>query len=554
MSVADLTQSLAQDPVAVQQLCRAAYERAAALSRKNPSGREHQLRTLEQVVQVLGTAQVGTVLRAMPVLQENVREASIQKASRYLALLGQSVLAAEQARRWAILQNQRNYEEVWLAALLYNQASWHLAWHEEERLGELAQLLLTPHTPEYGEKRVFGSSLLALSRRWVEWQTPMELLKASVDPQQLPNRQELVRLAHNDFEMVQRFNSRPQVWVVFANQAAAALRFRGSHAWVHLRFISGLFRMEPGRAWNDLVNNALRVAASTSFPGQAAASLLWDCPDTQRRRLTLPWWLTLQDTLAVAAPVAREALNQVPPVLRSELPGKKAERLNKTTSDATTSEVAVEAGQPRTEDLKKTAVQAPVMPRQVPAEPSTTPSPLSMVEQGPDDHFLPRFTERLNSLGNLNQQLLHLVQSWHEGVHLSRVLLMVFNTERDSLRTLLARGWDSQSPAAGLRWATAGNLLIGSLSKQASFVLLDSASIDRYRMHLPNEVTDLLQLPCMLASIMAGDRPLGLLLADCAGKNPTARQLQACRMSLPAFHKGVERLRRQAATQKNLQT
>ncbi len=470
MSVAELVRSLATDPAAVQHIYRAACTRQRQADKVRP------VRSLDQAINMLGMNGVSQLLSNLPVLGAMGRH-----EVRYRALLGQSLVAAEQSRRWAIQQGQRHVEEVWLATLLYNQLSWHLAIHESDKLEMLATALIKPRHVVNTEKEIFGATLLQLSQRWSQWQTPLDLLISSLDSQQQPNAHELHRLTHADMDLIRRFNSKPATWVLFANQAAATLRRRGSGAMVHLRFISGLFRTEPQRAWHDLVENALFVAHHSNFTGQAAASLLWDQANRQQRRLTLPMWLSIPtpQPKILAAPAA--VIFNPPPQL-------------------------------------------------------------------PDEHFLPQFIQDLGQCPDLNHQLRLVVQSWHERMGINRVILLVFNSDRSKIRTLLYAGIDANSDMAKLQWPVGINPLVTALIKQPSFLMIDSANQAKYQPHLPEALALHLKLPALLGSIMAGERPLALLVADCQGKTLSARQLQACRLSLPALQKAVDKLRKVSRT------
>ncbi|NNM52570.1 MAG: HDOD domain-containing protein [Pseudomonadales bacterium] len=468
MSVAELTRSLAVDPAAVQLIYRAACARQRQAEKIRP------VRSLDQAINMLGLNGVSQLLRDLPVLGEMNRH-----EVRYRALLGQSLVAAEQSRRWALQQGQRHAEEVWLATLLYNQLSWHLAIHEADKLDALAHaLMIKPRNIVNAEKEIFGTTLLQLSLRWSQWQTPMELLLNSLDSQQQPTIRELHGLTHADMDLIRRFNSRPATWVLFANQAAATLRRRGSGAMVHLRFISGLFRTEPQRAWHDLVENALFVAHHSDFTGQAAASLIWDQANRQQRRLTLPMWLSIPTAAPKIQPVPTAAAFNPPPQML------------------------------------------------------------------PDEHFLPQFIQELGQCPDLNHQLRLLVDSWHERVGINRIILLVFNSDRSVIRTLLRAGIDAESGLAKLQWLVGNNPLLAALIKQPSFLMIDSANQTKYQPHLPESLALHLRLPALLGSIMAGERPLALLVADCQGNSLSARQLQACRLSLPAMQKAVDKLRK----------
>ncbi len=496
-SFADLAQSISKDPIAVQYLYREALKTLQA--RKDTLDGLHP-KSLEQVLGILGQNGISQAINSLPVLAE-----SSLRSERLQGMLAQSLLAAELAQYWAIKQNIRPNEEIWLAALLYNQASWNLLWHEPERVGLMAAAILGNRPAHLAERNILGANLHDLSLRWSQWQTPVPLLLQSLEKKQPVDFRSLRAMGRGDTDLVLRWSSRPQFLVIAANIASAHLGRSGADAWKQLRWLSAALRLEPDQVWRDLVDRALFTAQNTSLLHPPARQLAGGLDNTAIRHLSMPWHVC-EDDLPIEPEVETPSQQELPP-----------ERV----------------------------VQA------LPAQ-ATQPAPAPRTStEIPDAQFISRFIEQLQQCTNLNQQLQFFVQSWHEGVTISRICLLVFNNDRSALRILMQRGWNEDTPLASLRWETRNNPLIVALTRQASFLVVDGHDAGRYLPHLPHPLVEQLQLPALLASIKVGDRPIGIIVADCAGSNLSARQLQACRMSLPALQKAIERLRRETATQSN---
>ncbi len=495
-SFVDLAMSISRDPVAVQHLYRESLKSLQA--RKDNLDGLHP-KSLEQVLGILGQNGVSKALDNLPVLDE-----SSVRSERLQCLLAQSLLAAELAQYWAVQQNIRPNEEIWLAALLFNQTAWHLIWHDPEPIAQLTKAVLGNRPSHLAERRLFGATLYDLSGRWAQWQTPVPLLLQTLEKKHAVDFRSLLAMGHGDTEQVLRWSSRPQLLVIAANRASACLMRSGSDAWKHMRWLSAVLKIEPDRAWHDLVDRALFTAQNTALLHPPARQLTCGLDHTPIRHLSMPWHVS-GDDIPAPAPVAATIVK-----------------------------------------TQKTEVERQAASVQV--EPSPAPE---SVREHPDTHFISRFVDQLQQYTNLNQQLQHMVQSWHKDIAIPRIALLVFTADRSALRMLMQRGWDEAAQLSALRWETKDNPLITALTRQASFLVVDGHDAGKYLPYLPQPLVGMLKLPSLLASIKVGDRPIGLIVADCAGNNLSARQLQACRISLPALQKAIERLRRETASQSN---
>ncbi len=301
LSTAALVQSMARDPVAVHHVVRAAMVRAAQARRPQTP------QSLEQCLQILGKSQLESLLRGLPVYERlEARHAPHRQ------LLGQSVYAAELARRWAIDQGQRQVDAVWLGALLYNQLLWLLSFHHAEDFAQLGLLLNSRRQVASLEHEHYGAPLNQLARQLHARITPLELLLSACEPGMQPSARDYLAMVHGDMNTIRQHSSRAGSWILHANDLAAAIVHQGPWMGSRLRLFAALFRRSGEQLWIQARDQLLHLAEQTEFGPGLAGSLLWSSAPAAQRRLSLPYWCPrLAPAVSAAAPSAAQKLTQL---------------------------------------------------------------------------------------------------------------------------------------------------------------------------------------------------------------------------------------------------
>ncbi len=282
LSIHQLAQSLARDPAAVHHVVR------AAVLRTRRARRPQTLHSLEQCLQILGKARLEELFLRLPTYRR--RDAGREQ---HRQILGQSIIAAELARRWAIEHGQRHVDDIWLAALLYNQLLWLLSWHQADDFAQWGQRLLAHQQTRALEREHYGEDLAQLAQRLNADYTPLDRLIDCSLPGELPTARDYRAMAHGDLQLLRRYTGRASTWIVHANHLAARLIQQGPWAYSRLHALSSVSRSSADQLWRSTRDLLLHVADVIGFGPGIAGSLVWSAAPSAQRHLSLPYWCTL---------------------------------------------------------------------------------------------------------------------------------------------------------------------------------------------------------------------------------------------------------------------
>lgn len=282
LSTSQLAQSLARDPAAVHHVVR------AAVLRTRQARRPQTLHSLEQCLQILGKARLETLFLGLPTYRRH--DAA---RDRHRQILGQSIVAAELARRWAIEHGQRHVDDIWLAALLYNQLLWLLSWHQADDFAHWDERLHSRQAVRTLERAHYGDDLAHLAQQLHEHYTPLDRLIDCSRPGELPMARDYLAMAHGDLQLLRRHAGRASVWIVHANHLAARLIQQGPWAYARLHALAAVFRSSGEQLWLTTRDLLLHVADVIDFGPGIAGALVWSDAPSPQRHLSLPYWCTL---------------------------------------------------------------------------------------------------------------------------------------------------------------------------------------------------------------------------------------------------------------------
>lgn len=474
-SIADITREFSRDPI----LCHHAV--VGAWIRQRTGGKDREIRTLEQALNLIGLKALEERLKKVPVIRaEDQAKPEIQA---YLAAAMQSQYAAEQAYQWAVVQLWKGAEEVWLASLLYNQLGWYLSLRGAEALAACATDLRNHQTAAATEQRLFGTPLIQMAGRLTEQLCPLEILNSAYDSKALPDVRAMAAISAGDPEAVRYWSSRPTIWIAFANHMAGQALSHGlnAHLTKRLRLIAGLLRLSEEKAWEYLRTLAIKVSTETVLPTQTPAARLLMLPSSVKcAALTLPLWL---DTTPPPAPPAPPA----PP-----------------------KPVKPEAATP--------AVQRPA-----PARPTTRQPVMSVYKE-----YSALLHNHPEEFSDLHELMNFLAMGLHYGGGLDRVEILLLNPDRTALISHYHAGLTTESPLRRLRIGIGNNPLLRKLLEAPACLHIDAASGLRYWQHVPDPLKLALGKPeVSMMAMFANGRPVALVIADREGKTIPAGQREA---------------------------
>ncbi len=127
----------------------------------------------------------------------------------------------------------------------------------------------------------------------------------------------------------------------------------------------------------------------------------------------------------------------------------------------------------------------------------------------------------LDGSPNYNQIMSLIIKGLHQGLQLERVVFAVINGGRQQVKARFVVGADANDPLARFEFNLQQSALLTRLMQKTAGIWLNQDNDAQFRRHLPPGWQD-----CVgggefyVMSLFAAEQPIGLILADCAGKRP----------------------------------
>lgn len=456
--VSEVAREIARDPAMTQHVVLGAWER------QQQSKRQRDIRTLEQAINMLGLQATEKRLATQPVLSND--HLKLEPVQRYLSALMQSQYAAELARQWAVVQLHRNVDEVWLAALLFNQVTWFLALRGQRFLSQCADALAADKPVLDTEKQVFNATLIDVTRQFTDSHCPLDNLYQALLPGSLPDARSLIRIRKGDIDLIRKWATKPPVWVYYANHLAGYFLMHGANAHLEKRLLilGGMLRHSEVATWQSFREAAIEVSRNTRLPAVTpAARLMTDSLPVRDISLTLPVWVALPArSLPAKAPA--------PPLEQTQ---------------------ALVPAQPA----------APTM-----AEP-------------PHRRFLALLADDSTPFKDLHELLNFLAIGLCRTLFFNRVEILLFTPDRTQLMSHYHAGLSADSPLRRLRITIGNNALLRQMMQAPVVLHINSLNAGKYWPHVPETIRLTEPKPeLILGSVFLGERPIALVIADREGK------------------------------------
>ena len=161
-------------------------------------------------------------------------------------------------------------------------------------------------------------------------------------------------------------------------------------------------------------------------------------------------------------------------------------------------------------------VDPPAQQAKNPVELAEKPSPESIFHE-----VMAQLKAHIDGSLNYNQMMSLIIKGLHQGLQLDRVVFAVINGGRQQVKARYVVGAGASDPLARFEFNLQQSALLSRLMQKTAGIWLNQDNDAQFRRHLPPGWQDCVgEGEFYVMSMFAAEQPIGLILADCAGKRP----------------------------------
>ncbi|MCY0964357.1 hypothetical protein [Parathalassolituus penaei] len=190
-------------------------------------------------------------------------------------------------------------------------------------------------------------------------------------------------------------------------------------------------------------------------------------------------------------------------------------------------------------------------PVRIPAEEKSEEQEPARAEHTSLDALQQRLQHNPASFGDWHQLMQALLHGIRKDLGLPWAAVTLLSRDKQQLRLVYQEGLPEHDPLIKLQVELSVTNLFSKLLEQPASIQITPASRAKLLRNLPDNLQMALPPFCLLMSIHAGSRPIGVVIAGTAGEAPSAQVWNAFRSLCQSGSQGLQNLRQQKSNPRN---